>query len=113
MAYPAFPDICPPQTPLKDPLYKPKVRTEFENGTVQSRPRFTRAKKKFVLKWEKISREDRETLEAFFDAIGADVFVYTHPVTGRQYNCIISDDTFDGAYTEGDLSDVTLNIEEI
>ena len=112
-SYPVFPDIAGLQYPLKEQTYMPKVRTEFENGVVQSRNRFTRPKKRFALKWERMPFEDRQTLDAFFVSTGANVFLWTHPLTGVQYKCIFSDDEFSGDWTELDDSDLTVNIEEV
>ncbi len=109
---PRFPDIALPQYPLRDPLFLPKVRTDFESGKVQSRPRFTRSKRRFALKWERLPMEDRQTLEAFFTQIGSDKFIWTHPATGQEYTCIMSDDELDATWTELDDSDVNLNMEE-
>lgn len=113
MCYPYFPKVSGLSYPLKESLYKPKVRTEFENGMVQSRPRFTRAKKRFVLKWEKIPLEDKENLETFFNDIGGGVFIWTHPQTDKEYRCLMSDDTFESSLVEFVWWDVNLNIEEI
>ena len=111
--YPSFPDIARPQYPLKEQTYLPKIRTEFENGVVQTRPRFTRSKKRFSLTWERLPVEDRQTLESFFVNTESDVFIWTHPISGTEYQCIFSDDELGGDWTELDDSNITLNIEEI
>ena len=111
--YPYFPAIAGLSYPLREPLYKPKIRTEFENGVVQMRNRFTRAKKRFALKWEKMPFEDAQTLQAFFDQTGANVFLWEHPLTHKEYKCVFSDDELDIAFVELDFADVTANIEEI
>ena len=111
--YPNFPTIAGLSYPLREPFYKPKVRTEFENGVVQSRNRFTRGKKRFGLKWEKMPFDDCQTLQAFFDQTGASPFYWVHPLTGKRYTCIFSDDEFDPSLVELDFYDVTVNIEEL
>lgn len=113
MSFPVFPAVAGLSYPLKESLYKPKVRMDFENGTVQSRARFTRAKRRFALKWEKMPAEDKDKIERFFDNMGGDVFLWKHPITGKQYRCIFSEDTFGPSLVELDFYDLTLNIEEI
>lgn len=113
MSTPVFPVVAGLSYPLKESFYKPKVRTEFENGVVQSRSRWTRGKKKFALKWEKIPMQDKELLEKFFNDTGGDVFLWKHPLTGKQYKCMFTDDSFDASLVELDDYDLTLNIEEI
>lgn len=112
MGLPRFPVVGGLSYPLREPLHKPKNRTEFENGTVQSRVRFTRSRKRFALQYKEIPMEDMERLQAFFDTTGADAFIFTHPLTGREYCCIISDDAFDASLVGLDWYDVNLNIEE-
>ena len=111
--HPRFPDIAGLSYPLKEQTFLPKVRTEFESGVVQSRPRFTRPKKRFALKWSRLPYTDRLTLDAFFASVGADVFIWTHPLTGVDYKCIFSDDELGGDWVELDDSDLTVNIEEV
>ena len=111
--YPTFPTIAGLSYPLREPLYKPKSRTEFASGAVQSRDRFTRARKRFALKWEKMPFADCQKLEAFFSKTGADPFYWIHPLTAKKYTCIFSDDEFDASLVELDYYDVTVNIEEV
>jgi hypothetical protein len=108
--YPVVPGLT---FPLRESYYKPKVRTEFENGMVQSRARFTRGKRRFGLKYDKIDPNDYETLRAFFDARGGESFRFLHPLTGKAYTCIFSDDDFEGSLVEGNWYDLSVNIEEV
>jgi hypothetical protein len=110
---PLYPDVPGLTFPMRESFFKPKVRMDFENGTVQSRARFTRGKKRFGLKYEKIDPVDCETLRAFFDARGGESFSFRHPLTGKTYICIFSDDDFDSSLVVGNWYDLTLNIEEI
>ncbi len=110
---PQYPAIHNPTFPLRESFFKPKVRTEFENGTVQSRARFTRGKWRFGLKYDKIDPVDYETLREFFNVRGGESFRFVHPLTGKAYTCIFSDDVFEGNLVEGNWYDVTVNIEEV
>jgi hypothetical protein len=110
---PLYPEVPGLTFPLRESYFKPKVRTEFENGMVQSRARFTRGKRRFALKYEKIDPDDCESLRAFFDARGGEAFRFKHPLTGKIYACIFSDDDFDSSLVVGNWYDLTLNIEEV
>jgi hypothetical protein len=110
---PFLPSVDGLTFPLRESFFKPKVRTDFENGIVQSRARFTRGKRRFVLKYDKIDPADCETLRAFFDERGGQSFRFLHPLTGKQFTCIFSDDSFDPSLVEGNWYDVTVNIEEV
>ena len=112
MGLPRFPVVGGLSYPLREPLHKPKNRTEFENGAVQSRVRFTKSRKRFALQYKEIPLEDMEILQTFFDTVGAGDFIFTHPLTGKEYRCMISDDDFDAALVRLDWYDVNMNIEE-
>jgi hypothetical protein len=110
---PYFPSVQGLTFPFRESFFKPKVRTEFENGVVQSRARFTRGKKRFVLKYDKIEYQDYEILRAFFDVRGGESFIFTHPLSKKQYTCIFSDDEFEASIVAGNWYDVTIKIEEV
>ena len=112
MATVYFPTVAGLNYPLKESTFYPKNRTEFENGAVQSRPRFTRAKRKFALKWDKLPLEEKNILEAFFIETGGGEFLWVHPLTGKEYTCLFSDDAFPADLVELDFYNVTVNIEE-
>lgn len=60
---------------------KGQVRTEFEDGTVQSRARVTRGRWTFNLGWVALSQTNYTTLQSFFSAYIGTTFNWTHPVT--------------------------------
>jgi phage-related protein len=43
------------------------IRTEFETGMVQSRPRYTRARRTWMLSWEYMRGADYRVLRSFYD----------------------------------------------
>ena len=86
-----FPDITAPSYGLEEETYRPQIRTEFENGAVQSRPRFTGTKKRWPnLSWAVLEESEFQTLEAFFIANQGLTFTWTHPVTSAVYTCRFS-----------------------
>lgn len=68
MSLPVFPDIKPPMTPNVEGE-DPGISTKMESGLVVSRPRFTKSRLSFFLKWgEKnaLSTEEKTTLLNFY-----------------------------------------------
>jgi hypothetical protein len=82
-------------------VYLPQVRTEFENGAVQSRARATSARRIFILGWHALSNANYETLVTFFEDYQGTTFVYTHPVTAGSYTCRFSEDALPPAKVSG------------
>lgn len=70
------------------------IRTPFEAGYVQTRARWTAAKKEFTLSWDTLSDTNHTTLQTFFETTvkgGAESFIWTHP-SGTTYTCRFVDD---------------------
>lgn len=94
----AFPTIAEPIYPLKEKTLYPAIRTEKEGPYMQSRRKWTSAKKEFTLEWdEKVSltETDYQTLEAFFLANQGYSFTWTHPVTNVVYTVMFNQDDLD------------------
>ena len=66
----------------------PAIRTEMENGMVQSRARFTRVRKSWTLSWTIIKEADYQTVRAHWDTQkgGSDAFQWTNYTNGKTYN---------------------------
>ena len=86
----AFPTLTrPPIYPL-DPdgeLEDAVLRSESEAGYEQTRPKFTRARRSFGLRY-RMSDADVATLRAFELTTlvnGSDSFTWTHPLTSTSY----------------------------
>jgi hypothetical protein len=78
--------IIAPWLTFVEDAFNPIIVTEFEAGYTQTRPRFTRAKKRFILKWELMSIDQVDILRPFYDSMaGGAVFTWTHPVSGTPY----------------------------
>ena len=88
-----FPSIPSADFGTEEEVYKPQIRTEFEAGYVQSRPRTTREIRRFPLSWSVLSEADYQTLETFFKANQGNSFNWTHPVTAAAYVCRFSTDS--------------------
>lgn len=80
---------------------KGQIRTEFENGAVQSRARATSARWVFLLGWKALGQTDYATLCTFFDNNMAGTFNWTHPVTSMVYVVRFSEDQLPEARPAG------------
>jgi phage-related protein len=82
-----FPTLPTPQFPITSANEDPTIATEFENGMTQTRPRFTRLRRNWTLKWNYMLNGDRDTLAAFWitAAGGAASFTWTNPYDSQTY----------------------------
>jgi hypothetical protein len=109
-----FPSTIPkPQYPFKESTFDPMNRTSFDSGDVASRPKFTRARKKFELKWDFLDDKEYADVEAFFTSLRGASFTWNHPITGKDYILIWSDDSLDVTVTMLNRYAVTVRLEEV
>lgn len=89
MAIAAFPEISAPAYPLANKLENPALMSAMENGTVVSRPRFTKVRETFTLRWTALPAAEYAMLRAFWrDTVlgGSEKFAWTYPaVAGDEY----------------------------
>lgn len=80
-----FPSIALPDLGITEVREDPTIRSPFEAGYEQTRPRFTRRRRTWRIAWEEapLSVTDYGALMAFVETvkIGADLFSWTHPFT--------------------------------
>lgn len=84
----AWPSIQAPSYPLAITPEDAVIRTEFDAGYQQTRPRFTRNRKTWGLKWTAMPEADWVTLLNFFVstlANGAGITDWTIPGTSSVY----------------------------
>lgn len=85
-----FPDTLPPPNfPLDEELEDSVLRSTFEDGTVQTRQKFTRVRTTYGVAWNNMPDEQKRVLENFFKSTvkgGALAFYWTHPQTGETKN---------------------------
>lgn len=77
-----------PNYPIKETPEDSTIQSEFDGGYTQTRPRFTRIRKTFELKYDNlISDSDKSALESFAETVkgGSLSFTWTHPVTSVSY----------------------------
>ena len=66
----------------------PLLKSEFENGSVLTRARFTNVPNSWSLNYRFLSNTDKESLETFFMTtvgLGALNFTWTHPISTTVY----------------------------
>lgn len=79
-----FPAISSPSWPITRIREDNMLRSQMENGIVQTRPKFTRTKDGWELEWKAMSNTDHSTFVTFFETTlsnGALSFNWTHPIT--------------------------------
>ena len=64
------------------------IRSDFEGGYLQTRPRFTRDRKTFgPVAYLNLTDGDKASLESFYDTVKcASIFAWIHPRTGATKN---------------------------
>lgn len=77
-----------PSYPIVEQRSDPTIKSEFDSGYMQTRPRYTRKKMVFNVNYDDIPNSDKGTLETFVDTVrgGADYFNWTHPLTSTVYS---------------------------
>ena len=88
----SWPNIQSPSGGLNGSLYMRQIRTEFEDGTVQSRRAQTRGRRRWRLAWNSMPEADYQTIATFFLANQGLTFYWTHPATGTVHTCRFSGD---------------------
>lgn len=85
-----FPSTIPnPEYPLKVEHEDNSITSKFEDGTVQSRLKFTKSRKTFTLTWNGLPQTHYDTLENFIVNTvkhAALVFSWTNPANNTTYN---------------------------
>ena len=65
----------------------PAIRSVSESGYVQSRARFTRIRRRWTVKFDGVTKTNKNTIKTFEDARvgGADSFTWTNPEDSTAY----------------------------
>jgi hypothetical protein len=104
-----WPSISDPAFDLyAQTLVKAQIKTEFENGKVQSRARATSARLVVSLGWHALSNTDYSSLQTFFTNNIGGTFNWTHPLTSTVYVMRFTSDALPGAKPSGYSADGTI-----
>lgn len=108
-----WPDIQNPSMPFEETVYKPQVKSESEGNYVHTRPRTSRARGRWPLRWPAMTEADYQTLLAFFTANQGSSFTWTHPKSLVSYTCVFSTDNLTSKIIAHNRREVAVNIEEL
>lgn len=79
-----FPNISAPSYPLKVKIENNSLASKFEDGTLQSRPKFTRSRRTFTVSWQSLKQEEYLILDDFIRNVvrySAETFYWKNPAT--------------------------------
>ena len=77
-----FPDIRAPGWPFAEEHEDTSLRTKFEDGSMQSRSKFTRSRRKWTLHWNNLPRKQYQVLMHFITKVvkfSAKSFIWKNP----------------------------------
>lgn len=107
MSLPVFPVIQQPSYPFSNQWENPALTSKMENGIVVSRPKFTRMRETFTLKWSVLPAADYYALRTFWKHTvlgGSQEFAWTYPeVPGDPYSGQVFTVRFAGSEPKFDL----------
>lgn len=86
--------IGAPDYPLGETLEDAVIRSNMEDGTVKTRPKFTRNRKTYDVSWGHMTETEKATFQDFFENTlknGALSFNWTHPSSGKQLTVIMTE----------------------
>lgn len=81
-------NVINPSYPLDEEYEDTSITSKFEDGSMQSRRKFTRSRKKFSLKWESLTQEEFVIIRDFIineAHFAANIFEWTNPVDNKVY----------------------------
>jgi len=85
---PTFPTLTKrPTYPLEEEREDATIRAPFEAGYEHARPRFTRNRKVWKVKYKNMGATDKATLDTFVTTVreGSDSFTWTNPQNDTSY----------------------------
>lgn len=80
----SFPNISRPSYPLTIEPENNSLVSKFEDGTVQSRPKFTRSRRTFTVKWNGLPNNEYIILDRFIRETvkySAETFLWVNPAS--------------------------------
>lgn len=103
-----FPTIENPSYPVDYETEDAAIAAGFENGSEQTRARFTRQRRRFGLRWPAMTNAHRETLNAFYLSVkgGSEAFTWTDAYSNTAYTV-----RFDGPIKEISINPDFWNVE--
>lgn len=109
----SWPTIKAPTYTTGGEVYRPQIRTAFEGNYVQSRPRSTRATRRWTLVWNAMTEADYQSLETAFTSDVGSTFSWTEPVTLASYTVRYSEDSLKSTFVNLGVRQVSVGLETI
>lgn len=108
-----WPNIRLPSS-LEETTPDPAIRSEFEDGSVQTRPRFTRMRRRWTLSWANIKKSQYEILRDFYmnQKGGSLSFSWPNPMNGVMFTVRFVGE-LTAKTTELDFYAVTVKLEQV
>ena len=101
-----------PSYPLDEDTSLNQIKSTFENGTVQSRVKWTNSRDSFSLRWDQMAEAEFQSFKEHFQANQGSTFSWTHPITSTVYTVRYSQDSFKSTATIPGYRTVRVAIEE-
>lgn len=82
-----FPKISNPSYPLKIEREDNSITSKFEDGSMQSRRKFTRSRRKFTLTWNSLPQSEFDVLDKFLTetvSFASKSFMWTNPTNNER-----------------------------
>ena len=87
--FPSLSKILDSESFVEDLATDPTLRTEFDNGVVHTRNKFTTVPKRWRVVYRYLSNTDKASIVTFYNTtvnFGADLFDWTNPVDSSNPN---------------------------
>ena len=111
----SFPDIMKPSYPLGQEIEDNSLRSKFDDGSMQSRRKFTRSRAKYIVTWDSLPQKEYDILynfitkEIFYSAVS---FLWTNPATEKEIEVRLTNVT-DVELTTINYWKITLELTEV
>ena len=110
-----FPTVKNPATITDLQPEDPAIRTELENGQVQTRARYTRMRRSWTLAWANMTNADYQLMFSHYVAQkgGSDSFTWTNPMNNTEYTVRYKEFSSGKAITPTIRTDFSVTLEEV
>lgn len=86
---------------LKVATNKKVVKSDYDSGYQQQRPKFTRAYKTFELTYDILTDPEVQALNTFFEDYQGLSFIFTNPITYTEHTVMFDMEEFPVTYQSG------------
>lgn len=99
---------------MKEGTVKNTIKSDYDGGYQQQRPKYTRAYKTFELSYNILTDSEISTLESFFTEYQGKSFLFIHPVKNTEHTVMFNMEEFNISYDSGLVKrDLTIKLREV